>query len=78
MADLSERLHVLLSAEQSEELKRLAAASGKAVGQLVREALEHTYGGSEPVEALLALRSMAQTGYIMEETWQDVRERLER
>ena len=71
--ELSERLHVLLSAEQAEQLRALSESSGRPVGQLVREALDRTYSGSEPVASRAAIRRVAETVYIKEDTWESVR-----
>lgn len=77
MRELSERLHILISPEQAAELRRLAAASGRPVGQLVREALDQAYGGARTVHARAALRRVASTGYIIEGSWDSIRNTLD-
>lgn len=58
MADYTRRLHVLLSEEQFDFLNDLAHRHRRSVGELVREAIDHTYRPVTDTAPLLALRTL--------------------
>src|SRR5688572_22146187 len=55
MADLTRRIHILLSDEQFEFLRDLSEREGRPVGDLVRSAFESVYRPSTPIVPLRAL-----------------------
>lgn len=58
MADYTRRLHVLLSDEQFDFLNDLAHRHRRSVGELVREAIDHTYRPVTDTAPLLAVRTL--------------------
>lgn len=55
MADLTRRIHILLSDEQYDFLRDLSEREGRPVGDLVRTAFESVYRPSTPIVPLRAL-----------------------
>ncbi|MCB1308120.1 MAG: hypothetical protein KDK30_08075 [Leptospiraceae bacterium] len=58
MADYTRRLHVLLSDEQFDFLNDLAQRHRRSVGELVREAIDHTYRPVTDTAPLLAVQTL--------------------
>ncbi|MEZ6256034.1 MAG: hypothetical protein R3B92_04670 [Patescibacteria group bacterium] len=44
------RTNLLLTKQEHTELKRLATENNKSIGQVIREAIEHTYNISKPLK----------------------------
>lgn len=59
MAQLETKATILFEPAQYQELKRLAKAQGKAVGELVREAVAEKYHLADHSERLAAVERLA-------------------
>lgn len=59
---LTERLQILITAEQRRRLQAEAARRGTSVGSLIREAVDARYGTVAPEDRLRAVRDLAAMG----------------
>ncbi len=68
MADLTRRIHILLSDEQYEFLRDLSEREGRPVGDLVRTAFESAYRPSTPIVPLRAVEVLNDSPLLRSET----------
>ena len=73
MSALEQRLQVLINESQKARLDREAAATGRSVGAIVREAIDLRYSLDEPAKAV-ALQWIIEHGAKDHEEWADWQE----
>lgn len=80
---LDRRAHILLDAERQRRLRERSAATGRSVGELIREAIDHVLAADESREEAAAKESArALEGFMSAEPmpiqdWPDLERELE-
>lgn len=69
MADLNQRLQILLTEEQMNFVKNLSRETGKSTGELIRTALDQTFRPEDPfIDRIRLLQRIAKEDFLGDRT----------